>query len=96
MFIHEAGEHYTVSQQHSDAKSTHHTHDHSEQTPLEVALQNMEQGELEQMRILFNTAYYLVQAECPFHDFPAILALQRLNGVPLGHVYNTHMQAKML
>ena len=47
------------------------------------------------MKILFNTAYYLVEAERPFRDFSALLALQRLNDIPFGHAYNNEMQAKL-
>ena len=44
---------------------------------MEVALQSMEREELVQMKLLFNTVFYLVSAERPFRDFPALLDLQR-------------------
>ena len=41
---------------------------HAQVSPslIEVALQSMEREELVQMRMLFNTAFYLVCAERPF------------------------------
>lgn len=63
-------------------------------SPMEVALQSMEREELVQMKMLFNTAFYLVSAERPFRDFPALLDLQRKNSIPLGKSYNNPKQAK--
>ena len=62
--------------------------------PMELALQTMEPDELEQLKPLFNTVFYLVVAERPFHDFPALLQLEALNGVPVGRSYNNPMQAR--
>ena len=50
---------------------------------------------LDQMRMLFNTAFHLVEAECPFQEIPALLGLQRLNGVPFGCAYSNKIQAKL-
>ena len=61
---------------------------------MEVALQSMEREELVQTRMLFNAAFYLVSAEHPFRDFPALLDLQRKNSIPLGQSYNNPKQAK--
>ena len=54
----------------------------------------MEGDELEQLKRLFNTASYLVVAECPFRDFPALFQLQALNGMPVGKSYNNPTQAR--
>ena len=86
---------HEASQQHADAKAAQLAHTRPEQAPLEAALLTMEQAEFEQMRCLFNTAYYLVQAERPFRDFSGLLTLQRLNNVSLGHAYSNEMQAKV-
>ena len=44
----------------------------------------MERSKVEKMKRLFNTALYLVEAERPFRDFPALLQLQGLNSQPYG------------
>ena len=36
---------------------------------------------------LFNTAFYVVEAEGLFSDFPGLLHLQKHNGLPLGYAY---------
>ena len=46
------------------------------------------------MKRLFNTAFYLVEAEHPFCDFPAQLQLEGLNGLQVGRVYNSPKQAR--
>ena len=46
------------------------------------------------MKRLFNTAFYLVEAERPFCDFPALLQLEGLNGLQVGRAYNTPKQAR--
>ena len=38
--------------------------------------------------------FYFVEAERPFLDFPALLQLQRLNGLQVGRVHNSPKQAK--
>ena len=43
---------------------------------------------------MFNTAYYLVLAEHPFRDFPALRTLQSLNN-SFGHAHRNEMQAKV-
>ena len=86
---------HEASQQHADAKAAHLAQSLPEQAPMEMALLTMEQAELDQMRYLFNTAYYLIQAEHPFRDFSGILTLQRLNSVSLGNAYSNEMQAKV-
>ena len=54
----------------------------------------MEKEQLLQMETLFNTAFYLVSAERPFRDFPALLDLQRKNSLPIGQSYSNQMQAR--
>ena len=49
--------------------------------PMELAIQTMKRNEVEQMKRLFNTGFYLVEADRPFRDFPALLQLQGLNGL---------------
>ena len=61
---------------------------------MEVAVQQMEREELEHIRRLFNTVFYLVEAERPFSDFPGLLQLQKHNGLPLGCAYSNEKQAK--
>ena len=49
---------------------------------------------LVQMKMIYNTAFYLVSVECPFQEFPALLGLQRKNSVPLGQSYSNPKQAR--
>ena len=60
---------HEMSQQHLDAKAPHRAQSHPGHGPMEVALQNMEQEELHLMRMLFNAALWLVEAELPFEIF---------------------------
>ena len=83
------------SQQHKDAEASHHVQKHPDRVPMEVALQHMAHEELDQMKKLFNTAFYLVQAERPFSDFPGLLHLQVRNGLSIGNAYCNEKQAKI-
>ena len=80
------------SQSHKDAVGTFYVQ--VGQSPMEVALQNIEREELMQMKMLFNTAFYLVSAERPFRAFLALLDLQRKNSIPFRQSYNNPKQAK--
>ena len=82
------------SQTHRDAAGAQRAQVRPDRAPMEVALQSMEREELAQMKRLFNTAFYLVSAERPFRDFPELLRLQRMNGVPLGQAYGNAVQAR--
>ena len=62
--------------------------------PMQLAIQAMERNEAEQMKCLFNTVFYLVQAEHPFRDFPALLQTQALNGAQVGRAHNSFKQAR--
>lgn len=86
---------HELSRQHKDAEAAHRAHVQPDHAPMELAIQKMEKEEVEQMKSLFNTAFYLVAAERPFSDFPALLQLQRLNGLPLGKTYSNPKQARM-
>ena len=85
---------HELSRQHKDSEAAQRARSRPDRAPMELALQTMERGELEQMKRLFNTAFYLVVAERPFRDFPALLQLQALNGVPVGRSYNSPKQAR--
>ena len=85
---------HELSQQHKAAEAAHRAHKHPERSPMEVAVQQMEREELEQVRRLFNIAFSLVEAEHPFSDFPGLLQLQKRYGLPLGCAYSNEKQAK--
>ena len=78
---------HELSRQHKDSEAAHRAHIRPETALMELAIQSMEREELEQMKKLFNTAFYLVVAERPFSDFPLLLQFQRLNGLVLGKTY---------
>ena len=42
----------------------------------------MAEKDRENMRVKFNSAYYLAKKECPFRDYPDLLELQKKNHVP--------------
>ena len=63
---------HTESRQHKDAEAAQRTSARPHRTPMELAVQTMEQSEVEQMKCLFNTGFYLVEAERPFRDFLAL------------------------
>ena len=48
---------------------------------------SMQKEQQEQMEKLFRSAYYLVQAERPFRDFPNLMQLQEVNGLFFGQTY---------
>ena len=83
------------SQHHKAAELSHYAHEHPESAPMEVALQHMAREDLANMKRLFNTAFYLVQAERPFSDFPGLLQLQARNGLSIGNAYCNEKQAKI-
>ena len=63
---------------------------------MELALRHMARGELEQIKRLFNTTFYLVQAERrPYSDFPGLVELQARNGLTMGSAYCNEKQAKV-
>ena len=62
---------------------------------MELALWHMARGELEQIKRLFNTAFYLVQAERPYSNFPGLVELQARNGLTMGSAYCNEKQAKV-
>ena len=51
-------------------------------------------SELEQLKCFFNSASYLVVAERRVCDFPPLLQLQALNGVPVERSYNNPTQTR--
>ena len=79
---------------HVSSARAHNAQTRPGRAPIELAIHNMERQEFEQMKKLFNTAFYLVSAGRPFRDFPSLLHLQRLNGVSLGPTYSNPMQAR--
>ena len=80
---------HELSRQHKDSEAAHRAHIRPEIALTELAIQSesMEREELEQIKKLFNTAFYLVVAERPFSGFPLLLQLQRLNSLVLGKTY---------
>ena len=82
------------SRPHKDAEAAQHASARPYCVPMELAIQTMEQNEVEQMKHLFNTAFYLMEAECPFRDFPALLQLQGLNGLQVGKGCNSPKQVR--
>ena len=82
------------SKSHKDAAAAHRAQVRPDHAPMELALQSMERKELEQMKKLFTTTFYLVYAERPFRGFPSLLSLQRLNGLQLGQAYSNQKQAR--
>lgn len=52
----------------------------------------MNEKELEKMKFLFHTAYYIAKRNRPFSDFPDLCNLQKKNGVDLGSTYLNNMQ----
>ena len=82
------------SRQHRDSEAAQWATTKPERAPMELAIQTMECSEVEQMKRLFNSAFYLVVAERPFRDFPALLQLQGLNGLQVGRAYNSPNQAR--
>ena len=85
---------HELSAQHKHSEAVQRTHARPDRAPMQLALKTMEQEKLEQMKCLFNTAFYLVVAERPFRDFSALLQLQTLNGVAVGRSYNSPQQAR--
>ena len=75
---------HELSRQHKDSEAAHRAHFRPETPLMELAIQRMEQEELEQMKKIFQHYTLLVVAEHPFSDFPLLLQLQRLNGLVLG------------
>ena len=82
-----------LSRLHKYSEAAQHSCTRPDYSLVELALQTMERDELEQLKCLFNTVFYLVVAEHPFCDFPALLQLQALNGVPVERFYNNPTQA---
>ena len=82
------------SRQHKDAEAAQRASARPHRAPMELAIQTMERSEVGQMKRLFNTVFYLVEAERPFRDFPALLQLQGLNGLQVGRAYNSPKQAR--
>ena len=70
---------HELSRQHKDSEAAQCTHARPDRAQMELTLQTIEQDELEHLKRLSNTAFYLEVAEFPFRDFPAILQLQALN-----------------
>ena len=50
--------------QHKDAEAAQHASARPHHAPMELAIQTMERSEVKQMKRLFNTAFYLVEAVC--------------------------------
>ena len=59
---------HDLSTQHKDSEAAQRARARPDRALMELALQTMEQDELEQMKRLFNTAFYLVVAERPFRE----------------------------
>ena len=53
-----------------------------EETPIGKGLAKMAEKDRENMRVKFNSAYYLAKKERPFRDYPDLLNLQIKNSVP--------------
>ena len=52
----------------------------------------MAEKDWENMRVEFNSAYYLAKKECPFRDCPDLLELQKKNHAPkVGESYANAM-----
>ena len=64
---------HELSRQNKDSEAAQHARARPDRAPMELALQTMERDELEQMKRLFNTVFYLVVTKRPFCDFPAVL-----------------------
>ena len=65
------------SRQHKDSEAAQRARSRPDLAPIELALQTMERQELEQMKRLFNTAFYLVVAERPFSRTAASSVIER-------------------
>jgi hypothetical protein len=59
---------HELSMQHKHSEAAQRARARPDRAPMELALQAMEQDELEQMKRLFNTAFYPVVAERPFRE----------------------------
>ncbi len=66
----------TLHHQRKDSEAAQRARLRPDRAPMELAVQSMERDVLEQIICLYNTAFYLVVAERPFRDFPALLQLQ--------------------
>ena len=63
-------------------------------TPIGRGLQRMAEKDEKNMRVKFNSAYYLAKKERPFRDYPDLLKLQTKNNIPkFGESYNTDRAA---
>ena len=51
---------HELSRQRKDSKAAQHAHARLDRALMELALQTMERDELEQLKLLFNTVFYLV------------------------------------
>lgn len=62
--------------------------------PMEKLTRLMSEMEIEQMKVLFRTAFYVAKKAKPFSDFPDLLKLQRVHGVKIGESYCNDKQAR--
>ncbi|XP_053400429.1 uncharacterized protein LOC128557263 [Mercenaria mercenaria] len=66
----------------------------NEPSDLEKGFQKIDMGTSEKMSKLFRTSYYIAMKERPFTDFPDLVDLQTINGLPLGDTYHTDKAAR--
>ena len=50
---------------------------------MDLIVKKMSQDELKQIRLCFNTAYWIAKKELSFNLYPSVLDLQEVNGVKL-------------
>ena len=84
------------SELHIQAMAYKHTMETSpSERPMEKLAHSMNLMELEQMKILFRTAFYLAKNNKPFRDFPELVKLQSANGLKVGENYCSDKQARV-
>uniref|UniRef100_A0A8C8SR57 Uncharacterized protein n=2 Tax=Pelusios castaneus TaxID=367368 RepID=A0A8C8SR57_9SAUR len=63
---------------------------------LKCALEAQIQQQYAETCKIFRTAYYIVQNDRPYSDYPDLIILQQLNGVDMGHVLHPNVCADII
>lgn len=68
-------------------------HEESKRKPLTKVIENLNKKDVELTSKIFNSVYYLVKKNRPMSDFPAIIELQKKNGIDIGNSLQSRFSA---
>lgn len=75
-------------------KEDHRKANPTEAGPMDVVLEKVDDDAINQLTVLFNTAFFVAKKKNPFSSYSDLLGLQEKNGINVGQQYRNDKQCR--